>query len=221
VGAAPMQNIGAYGVEVKDFIGEVTAYHLSSGEIHTFSNENCAFGYRSSIFKTKAKDEYCILSVSFKLPKTPDLQLAYGDINQTLQSMGIDSPTPKDVSNAVIHIRQSKLPNPTEIGNAGSFFKNPEIPLAQFEALQQQYPTLPAHPSQQAGKVKIPAGWLIEQAGWKGKRVGDAGVHSRQALVLVNYGNATGLQVWQLAQSIQEDIAAKFGITIVPEVNII
>ncbi len=221
VGASPMQNIGAYGVEVKQFITNVLAYHTETHEIHSFTNRDCAFGYRSSIFKTTHKGKYIILWVDFQLQTVPDLQLAYGDIQKTLAEMQITLPTPREVSQAVIKIRQSKLPNPAEIGNAGSFFKNPEIPLAQFEALKKQYPTLPAYPASEAECVKIPAGWLIEQAGWKGYRRGEAGVHERQALVLVNYGNATGAEILDLAQKIQNDLFEKFGIQIIPEVNVV
>ncbi|TAE15763.1 MAG: UDP-N-acetylmuramate dehydrogenase, partial [Bacteroidetes bacterium] len=215
------QNIGAYGVEVKQYITQVRAYHLPTGELHTISREDCAFGYRSSIFKTTAKGQYCITAVEFVLPTVPNLQLAYGDIQKTLESWGIASPTPQDVSRAVVHIRQSKLPNPAEIGNAGSFFKNPEIPKTQWEALQVRFPSLPSYPTTQADMVKVPAGWLIEQAGWKGYRLGDAGVHAKQALVLVNYGNATGSQIWQLAQDIQQDVLEKFGIKLQAEVNLV
>jgi UDP-N-acetylmuramate dehydrogenase len=151
----------------------------------------------------------------------PNLQLAYGDIQKTLESWGIFSPTPQDVSRAVVHIRQSKLPNPAEIGNAGSFFKNPEIPKTQCEALQVRFPSLPSYPTAQADMVKVPAGWLIEQAGWKGYRLGDAGVHAKQALVLVNHGNATGTQIWQLAQDIQQDVLEKFGVKLSAEVNLV
>jgi UDP-N-acetylmuramate dehydrogenase len=216
-----MQNIGAYGVEVKRYISQVNAYHLPTGELHALSKEDCAFDYRSSIFKTTAKGQYCITSVEFALPTVPNLQLAYGDIQKTLESWGISSPTPQDVSRAVIHIRQSKLPNPAEIGNAGSFFKNPEIPKTQWEALQVRFPSLPSFPTAQKDMVKIPAGWLIEQAGWKGYRVGDAGVHAKQALVLVNYGEATGKQIWHLSQDIQQDVLEKFGVKLSAEVNLV
>lgn len=221
VGASPMQNIGAYGVEVKQYITQVLAYHTETHEIHIFSNADCEFGYRSSVFKTTQKGKYVILYVEFDLPTTPHLHLAYGDIQKTLADMQIDLPTPKDVSQAIIQIRQSKLPNPMEIGNAGSFFKNPEIMLSQYESLKQQYPALPAYPAPKVHEVKVPAGWLIEQAGWKGYRRGDAGVHQKQALVLVNYGKATGKAIWELAQEIQADIEQKFGIQLTPEVNIV
>ncbi len=221
VGASPMQNIGAYGVEVKDFIREVTALHLDSNEIHIISNKDCQFGYRSSIFKGEQKGAYAILSVTFDLLTEPKLRLAYGDITKTLETMGVTTPTAQEVSRAIVQIRTNKLPNPAEIGNAGSFFKNPEIFRAMCERLQQHFPNLPAYPSEQTDMVKIPAGWLIEQAGWKGYRAGDAGVHHKQALVLVNYGKATGSEIWELAKAIMLDVESKFGIILTPEVNVI
>jgi UDP-N-acetylmuramate dehydrogenase len=220
VGAAPMQNIGAYGREVKHFIHKVHAYHLPTGEMHIIDNETCQFGYRSSIFKTSHKGQYCITAVDFILPTQPSLHIAYGDIQRTLEEMNIAQPTPQDVSRAVIHIRQNKLPNPAEIGNAGSFFKNPEITQEEWQELVSKYPNCPSYPSQE-GLVKIPAGWLIEQAGWKGYRRQDAGVHAKQALVLVNYAQATGKEIWYLAQDIQQDVLEKFGVRLIPEVNII
>lgn len=218
VGAAPMQNIGAYGVEIKDVFEELEAVERSTGLLRRFDTEACAFGYRESVFKHVLKDQYIITSVTFRLSKRPVLNTRYGDIQQTLQAMGVTSPTIAEVSEAVIRIRKSKLPDPAELGNAGSFFKNPEIPTAQFEQLKALYPTLPGYVVS-ATHTKVPAGWLIEQAGWKGYREGQVGVHARQALVLVNYGGGTGEEVVRLSEKIQASVAEKFGIHLVPEVN--
>lgn len=220
VGAAPMQNIGAYGVEIKDIFDSLEALHLPTGEIHTFSLEDCRFGYRESVFKHEAKGKYFITSVTFKLALVPEFRLDYGAIRETLQAMGVETPTLRAVSDAVCAIRQSKLPNPAEIGNAGSFFKNPEVPQAVLEKIQANYPTVPFYPLPN-GQVKIPAGWLIEQAGWKGKRIGAIGVHAKQALVLVHYGGGKGQEIEALAREIQQDIATKFGISLQTEVNFI
>lgn len=222
VGAAPMQNIGAYGVELEQVFESLTAIHLITGEKRAFSHADCAFGYRESIFKRALKGQYIITSVTFQLNKTPTFHTRYGAIRETLSEMGVSEGnlTIKAISEAVIHIRRSKLPDPAQIGNAGSFFKNPEISKTQFDALQTQYPALPGYPLGD-DIVKIPAGWLIEQAGWKGRRFGDAGVHTKQALVLINYDKATGDEILDLARQIQASVLARFGVTIAPEVNII
>jgi UDP-N-acetylmuramate dehydrogenase len=215
-----MQNIGAYGVEVKDVIEEVQAVEISTGIKTSFSNAACKFGYRESIFKNEAKGKYIITSVTYKLSKKPQLNISYGAIKDVLQEKGIGAPSLKDVSDAVIAIRSSKLPDPKVLGNSGSFFKNPEIDAAIYEQLKASYPTIPGYPTA-SNQVKVPAGWLIEQCGWKGKRVGNTGAHKDQALVLVNYGNATGDEIFGLALEIQKSVKEKFGIHIIPEVNII
>lgn len=220
VGAAPMQNIGAYGVEVKDMITEVSAYHIKEQTIQLFNNQDCAFGYRESIFKRALKGQYIILSVTFRLNKTAKLNTSYGAIEQELLAAGIQQPSIKDVAAAVIRIRQSKLPNPAIIGNAGSFFKNPVIDASLYERLKSQYPQMPSYPAD-LGTMKIAAGWLIEQCGWKGFRKHDAGCHSKQALVLVNYGSATGQEIWDLSEAIITSVADKFSITLEREVNIL
>lgn len=222
VGAAPMQNIGAYGVELEQVFDSLTAVHVQTGEKRTFSHADCAFGYRESVFKRELRDLYIITTVTFRLDKQPVFHTRYGAIRETLSEMGIsdDNLSIKAISEAVIHIRRSKLPDPAEIGNAGSFFKNPEIPKLQFDRLKAQHPALPGYPLGD-DLVKIPAGWLIEQAGWKGYRVGDTGVHTKQALVLVNYNDATGNEIMTLARQIQESILETFGILISPEVNVI
>lgn len=220
VGAAPMQNIGAYGVELVSVFDSLEALNLQTGEVEVFDAEACQFGYRESVFKTSLRGQYFILSVTLRLNKSPKFQVNYGDIKQTLADMRVYELSIKAVSDAVIKIRQSKLPDPNELGNAGSFFKNPEIPQAQYDELQEKYPLMPSYPTQ-PGMVKVPAGWLIEQCGWKGKRVGNTGSHARQALVLVNYGNATGHEVWALAQHIKQSVKDKFDIDINPEVNVV
>lgn len=220
VGAAPMQNIGAYGVEIKDVFESLEALNTSTLEVETFNLEKCRFGYRESIFKHEAKDKYVILNVSFNLQKNGNLNLEYGAIKDTLSQMQISNPTLKEVSEAVISIRKSKLPDPSEIGNSGSFFKNPEIPKTRFEKLKEKYPNAPSYPVNE-NLVKVPAGWLIEQAGWKGHREGNVGVHARQALVLVNYGGGTGIEIKALAEKIQKSVFEKYGIEINPEVNFI
>jgi UDP-N-acetylmuramate dehydrogenase len=220
VGAAPMQNIGAYGVEIKDTFESLEAVEIATGEIITFSNPDCRFGYRESIFKQEAKGQYIIASVTFRLNKKPNFNTSYGAITQTLEEKGIKELSIKAISDAVIHIRQTKLPDPKALGNAGSFFKNPEIPAEQFNELKVKFPGMVGYP---AGEhhIKVAAGWLIEQCGWKGKVVGNTGSHKQQALVLVNYGNATGAEIWELAMEIQRSVNEKFGITIQPEVNVI
>jgi len=221
VGTCPIQNIGAYGVEVKDTITKVEALEIETGKLIQFSNEACNFEYRNSLFKNKEKGKYIITSVSFKLTKkNHNLNSSYGAIEAELKSKEITKPTLKDISDAVITIRKSKLPDPKEIGNSGSFFKNPVISKTQFLELQKKYPKIPSYRISNM-EVKVPAGWLIEQAGFKGKRFGDYGVHEKQALVLVNYGNASGKEIHKLAQKIQETILTKFGISLEIEVNII
>jgi UDP-N-acetylmuramate dehydrogenase len=220
VGAAPMQNIGAYGVEIKDTFSQLEAVDRSNGQIRTFSGEECEFGYRSSIFKTRAKDQYVITSVTFKLHKIHRFTTTYGDIQKTLDELGIRDLSIKAISEAVIRIRQSKLPDPRQIGNAGSFFKNPVISRQLFDELQQEFPNMPHYP-QEEGWVKVPAGWLIEQCGWKGHRRGQLGVHDRQALVLVNHGGARGSDIKQLAQDIQASVEEKFRIPLETEVNFV
>ncbi|MGB0864622.1 MAG: UDP-N-acetylmuramate dehydrogenase [Saprospiraceae bacterium] len=222
VGASPIQNIGAYGVELKDVFESLEAVHLQTGEIKTFNKEACLFGYRDSIFKNKLKGQFCIVSVTFKLSTLPTIRTDYGAIKTQLQVMEIPEKdwTPQAVSDAVIAIRSSKLPNPAEIGNSGSFFKNPEIPLAQFETLKTQFPHIVSYalPNNQ---FKIPAGWLIEQCGWKGKVVGNTGTYKHQALVLVNHGNATGEEIYNLSTQIIQSVKNKFGIELSREVNVV
>ena len=220
VGASPMQNIGAYGVEVKDFITEVEAMHLKSLKITYFSTNDCEFDYRSSIFKTKEKGNYFITSVTFRLNKQPNINTSYGAIQSELEAKGISNPTIKDVSDAVICIRESKLPNPKEIGNAGSFFKNPSVSNEKAEALKNEFPAIPNYP-QNNGTTKIAAGWLIEQCGFKGKTFGNYGVHKNQALVLVNYGGAQGKDIYALSEAIIDTVQQKFGILLEREVNVI
>jgi len=220
VGAAPMQNIGAYGTEIKAVFSSLKAVEIATGEMVEFNNEACEFGYRESVFKNKYKGKYIIVSVIFKLNKKPILNVSYGAIQDVLNEKGITSPTIQDISNAVIAIRQSKLPNPAELGNAGSFFKNPEIPAEQYQRLKNEFPEIPGYPAPN-NQVKVPAGWLIEQCQWKGKIVGNTGAHKNQALVLVNYGNATGNEILNLAKQIQDSVYNQFKINISPEVNLI
>jgi UDP-N-acetylmuramate dehydrogenase len=221
VGTCPIQNIGAYGVEVKDTITKVEALEIETGKLVAFSNADCEFGYRNSIFKNHAKGKYILTAVSFQLTKkNHQLNTSYGAIETALQEKNITSPTIKDVSDAVIAIRKSKLPDPKEIGNSGSFFKNPVIATQQFIEIQKQHPTIPSYKISKT-ETKIPAGWLVEQCGFKGKRFGDAGVHEKQALVLVNYGNASGKEIHQLAQNIQQTVLKKFQISLEIEVNIL
>lgn len=220
VGTAPIQNIGAYGKELKDNFIECNAIEIESGISKTFSKTACEFGYRNSIFKNELKGQYIITSVTFKLTKKNHaLNTGYGAIVNELKSQNIASPTLKEISNAVIAIRQSKLPDPKKLGNSGSFFKNPVISQTEFELLTTKFPKAPSYRVSDS-EVKIPAGWLIEQAGFKGKQFGDAGVHKNQALVLVNYGNASGQEIWDLAMRIKTAVKDMFGIEINPEVNV-
>lgn len=221
VGTTPIQNIGAYGVEIKDTLFSCEALEIKTLEEVMFLNENCAFGYRESIFKNELKNQYIITSVTFKLTKENHiLNTSYGAIEAELALKNIENPTLKEISDAVIAIRESKLPNPKVLGNSGSFFKNPIVPVAVYEKANKQFPEMPHYPVSE-GFVKVPAGWLIEQAGFKGKRFGDAGIHKNQALVLVNYGNASGQEVLNVSKEIQKSIFEKFGITIEAEVNVI
>lgn len=219
-GAAPIQNIGAYGVELKDVFFSLSAVEMAGGKSVTFNRETCRFGYRDSIFKREAKGKYIITDITLELNRNPVLNLSYGSITQELQKMGVEKPGIREVSAAVCNIRRSKLPDPVVTGNAGSFFKNPEVTSANFEDLQKEFPAVVAY-ALDNGNYKLAAGWLIEQCGWKGKRVGNTGSHKDQALVLVNYGNATGEEVVSLAHRIMESVKEKFGVEIEPEVNII
>ena len=218
VGAAPMQNIGAYGVEIKDVFAGLTALDRQSGELRDFSLEECQFAYRDSLFKQEA-GRWLILRVRFALARNEHLHLEYGPVRQRLSEQGIEQPTASDVSRAICSIRSEKLPDPAVLGNAGSFFKNPVVSAALAAEIRQQHAGLVGYP-QADGQVKLAAGWLIEQAGWKGFRDGDAGVHRLQSLVLVNYGGATGLQLLSLARRIQQDIAERFHVQLEMEPNL-
>ena len=221
VGTGPMQNIGAYGIEIKDVFHELEALEISSNITKTFDKQSCNFGYRESIFKNIEKNKFIITSVTFKLTrKDHKLNTSYGAIQQELKNNAIHKPSITDVSNAVISIRKSKLPDPKEIGNSGSFFKNPVISKEQFNSLKRTYPEIPNYIIS-SDLVKIPAGWLIEQCGFKGKRFGNAGVHNKQALVLVNHGNATGGEIYDLSKKILKAVFDKFAIDLDTEVNII
>jgi len=220
-GTAPVQNIGAYGTELKDRFVSCEALNRTTLELHTFSKEDCKFGYRESYFKNEGKDQYIITAVTFTLTtKNHKLNTSYGAIEQELAKRKITKPTIKEISNAVIRIRNSKLPDPMQLGNSGSFFKNPVVDLLTFEQFNQEHPEAPFYKVSDV-QYKIPAGWLIEQCGFKGKRFGDAGVHKNQALVLVNYGNATGKELLALAEKIIAAVEKKFKIRITPEVNLI
>lgn len=218
VGAAPMQNIGAYGVEIKDVFHSLVALDRQSGEVREFGLEECAFGYRDSLFKRQA-GRWLILRVRFVLSRVARLHLEYGPVRQRLDEMGIQQPTPLHVSRAISAIRSEKLPDPAVLGNAGSFFKNPVVSGECFAAIKGAHPGVVGYP-QADGGVKLAAGWLIEAAGWKGFREGDAGVHALQSLVLVNYGQATGPQLLNLARRIQQDIAKRFGVELEMEPNL-
>lgn len=220
VGAAPIQNIGAYGVELKDIFCELEAVRLTDGVVDIFKHEDCQFGYRDSVFKSKYKNQYTIVTVTLRLQKKPIFNTHYDALGSFLEKTQTQPLTLKAISDAVIHIRQSKLPDPKLIGNAGSFFKNPLISTEHFLKLQHSYSTIPHFPDA-ADLVKIPAGWLIEQCGWKGKRLGEVGVYDKQALVLVNFGKGTGLAIHDLALQIQASVYDRFQIHLTPEVNII
>lgn len=221
VGAAPMQNIGAYGVEIEEIFVSLEAIDIHTGNLLTFEHQDCKFGYRDSIFKQEWKSKLCIISVTLKLTSHDHpIRNTYAALQEELDNKGITNPGIKDISAAVITIRQSKLPDPRELGNAGSFFKNPEISRDLLENIQKEYPGIPFWDIED-NMVKIPAGWLIENRGWKGKRVGNAGSHNKQALVLVNYGGAKGQEIVDLAYEIILDIESHFGIKLSPEVNIL
>ena len=221
VGTAPIQNIGAYGVELKDIFESCEALNINTKTLETFTYEDCQFGYRESVFKQEKKNNYVIVSTTFRLTKDHhQLHMEYGAITAALEAMGISNATIQDISKAVISIRESKLPNPKEIGNSGSFFKNPVISKAHFEKLKHNFPDIPSY-LVSSNEIKVPAGWLIEKSGFKGKTFNDYGVHKKQALVLVNYGNAKGSDILNLARLIQKTIKQIFGIVIETEVNII
>ena len=222
VGASPMQNIGAYGVEIKDVFYELEALHLHEKFIQKFNAMDCNFGYRDSVFKNKYKNQFAILNVTYQLKKNPDYNISYGAIKEELEKMKVDNVTIKAISDAVISIRTSKLPDPAMIGNAGSFFKNPLVGKKEVDAITASFADLkmPVYKIDE-NNYKIPAGWLIENCGWKGYRKGDAGCYSKQALVLVNYGNATGKEIYDLSEEIKISVEEKFGISLDREVNII
>ena len=221
VGTCPIQNIGAYGTEIKDHFVSCKALNLETSEIEELSLEDCKFGYRDSIFKTSAKGKYVIVEVTFKLTtQNHHIKTEYGAISTELKNLGIENPTIQEVSKAVINIRQSKLPNPAEIGNAGSFFKNPSIPLAQFENLKEKFPEIQGYAN--GNFVKVPAGWLIENAGWKGKQIGNVASHKLQALVIINAtGNASGKEIYDFSTQIIDSVKEKYGIELEREVNIL
>ncbi len=220
VGASPIQNIGAYGVEIKDVFEELEAYDLENKTTRIFRREDCEFGYRDSVFKRHYRNRFIILTVTYRLNKKASPHTGYGAIEEELAVMGVTSPSPEAVSDAIIRIRSSKLPDPAILGNAGSFFKNPVISRDVYKQISETHPQIPGYPSGEA-TVKVPAGWLIEQCGWKGYRKGDAGCYEKQALVLVNYGNATGEEIYQLSDQIIQSVIKTFGITLEREVNII
>ncbi len=219
VGASPMQNIGAYGIEAMAVIESVTSWHWKDKAFFTLRNSDCQFGYRDSIFKHQLKNKVFITSVVYKLRKQPIYNTSYGAIEQELEGMRVNSPSVQAIAQAVINIRSSKLPDPKVIGNAGSFFKNPAIPVAQYQQLQSQFPQIPSYPVSDT-LVKVPAGWLIEQCSWKGYRKGDIGVHAKQALVLVNYAHAKGNDIWQLSTDILKSVQERFGIELEREVQV-
>mgnify|MGYP001942471462 CR=1 FL=1 len=220
IGASPMQNIGAYGVEIKDCFEYLEAFSVETGTFKKFSHSDCAFGYRESVFKNKLKGKYIITKVTYRLKKKSALKLSYGAIQHVLEEKGIHHPNAKDVSNAVISIRRSKLPDPKDLGNAGSFFKNPVISKNDFQKVQRKFPNI-VYYELEDGNIKLAAGWLIENAGWKGKKNGACGVHANQALILVNYGSAKGEEIIELSQFIQEDVWNKYGIKLHCEVNFV
>lgn len=219
VGAAPIQNIGAYGVEVKECIETVNGWHWGEKAFVSFAKDECRFDYRDSLFKQKLKDKVMITSVIFKLNKKAVFKTSYGAITEELEKMGVTELSIKAISDAVIAIRKSKLPDPAKIGNAGSFFKNPTVTLAEFEKIEAKHPGIPSYAAGNK-KIKLPAGWLIEQCGWKGYRKNDAGVHKKQALVLVNYGNARGQEIWDLSEEVIISVWEKFGIELEREVQV-
>lgn len=220
VGAAPMQNIGAYGAELEDIFYSLEAFHLKEKRMVTFTLNDCEFGYRNSVFKGRYKDQFVITTVTFRFRKKPIFNTSYGAINEELEKMGVTKLNIHAISQAVINIRSSKLPDPAEIGNAGSFFKNPSVTKEKFDELKQNHPSIVGYKNLD-GSVKLAAGWLIEACGWKGFRKGDAGCHARQALVLVNYGHATGQEVYDLSEEILNSVRNKFGVNLEREVNII
>lgn len=220
VGASPMQNIGAYGVEIESVFDRLEAVHLSTGEVHTFFRNDCRFGYRESVFKNTLKGQYLITHVVYRLALKPSFNVSYGAISQELERMGVTSLSLRAVADAVIAIRRSKLPDPAKLGNAGSFFKNPVVPEAVFKAISASRPDVVAYPAGE-GSFKLAAGWLIEQAGWKGHRANKCGVHDRQALVLVNHGGATGGEIYALSTRIMDDVHRKFGVMLEREVNVL
>jgi len=220
VGAAPIQNIGAYGVEVKNVLESLEAFDLKTGKTRIFTKEECELGYRTSIFKTREKGKYFILNVTLRLSKKPKLNLTYAPLKQAFKDRGRNEISIKEVSTEVKKIRDSKLPDPDKLKNAGSFFKNPVVSNRKASKLKEKYPDMPVYP-QADNKVKLAAGWLIEQCGWKGKRIGDAGVHDKQALVIVNYDNASGDDIFKLSKEIKSGVKKKFGVNLETEVNII
>jgi len=220
VGAAPIQNIGAYGVELKEVFEWLEAVNIETAEVERFEAEDCQFGYRDSIFKNEFKGKYVITDVVLKLSKQPEVNTTYGAIKSKLKERAIDNPTIRDISDIVIDIRNSKLPDPKTLGNAGSFFKNPVVNKELYHRIKESHPNVPGYPMENR-EVKVPAGWLIEQTGWKGKVVGNVGTFKQQALVIVNLGGATGQQILNLAAKIRDSVKKEFGIKLVPEVNIV
>lgn len=221
IGAAPIQNIGAYGVELKDVFAYLDLLHLESGEVQRYYSDDCAFGYRDSIFKGALKGKIAILTVALHLSKAPHaLRTSYGAIGKELEAQGIATPTIRDIGNVVTHIRRTKLPDPAQIGNGGSFFKNPEVPIAFHDALKARFPEMPSYPVNETTR-KIPAAWLIDQAGWKGQTFGNYGVHKNQALVLVNYGGASGQDIYDLSTRILASVTERYGIELEREVNVV
>lgn len=219
-GAAPIQNIGAYGAELQDVFERLEAVNIQTAEKRVFSRDDCRFGYRDSIFKNEIKGEFVITGLVLKLSKNPQINTSYGAIRSVLEKRGINEPSIADISDIIIEIRKNKLPNTEELGNVGSFFKNPVLEEPFFKRLRKNYPEIPGYPIN-ANQVKVPAGWLIDRLGWKGKVVGNTGTYKQQALVIVNHGGATGKEVLQFARQIQDSVKKEFGIALVPEVNII
>jgi UDP-N-acetylmuramate dehydrogenase len=219
-GAAPIQNIGAYGVELKETFSELEAIELIGGEKRIFSASDCNFGYRDSVFKREYKNRFIITSLTLRLNKHPHFNTSYGAIENELKAMNVNSPGVKSISQAVINIRRSKLPDPAVIGNCGSFFKNPEVPEEKFLEIKKSHGDVVGYPTQ-TGKIKLAAGWLIEKCGWKGKRIGNVGMHDKQALVLVNYGGATGEELFAHAQKVQQDVKSKYDVLLEMEVNVL